>query len=525
MSEDIKNPEPPVNPPVEPTKDDAVRSDSPGDSAPKKKKTRKYTRRKKTEPGVSDPVVAELVAQDPVELPSDIEPEPSLEYVSTGRPFPILRTMLAGALVLLLAMIYLFGQFKGFNTVTAMDQAQIARQIAQGNGFSTKFIRPLAIWQLEKVGKPVPSDNFPDFFQSPLNPFINALPLKLIESSWKLTPVDLIYAGDRMIAGVSVVCFILALVVWFFIGARLFNVTTSLLACSTVLLTDLMWQFSLSGLPQMLMLLLFSGGVWFTLVAMEREGRRVWLPLALAGALFALMILAHGAAFWIFGAWMVFVVWQCKPRWGALLVCLSVLLVTLGPWLYRNQAVCGNAVGLGIYEMVAPPGERRIRIHEEPLRTAIFFESADSSSHQKSRSLAHGKPLDILGHEYRGRAVFPLFFAPLGVTPSLAHPLVGLDPVAGSVFGHVAVWSGRAGFLEPIARSFYPGLRHFRHGIPSGYVVTVGNSPFPLEGGIPRRDSLFMRVADAIDDCRWAWKRDPVATLRATVHCHPWRLV
>jgi len=352
MSEDIKNPEPPVDTPLEPAA--VVHSDTPEDTPPKNKKTRKYTRRKKTEPKLSDPVVTEPSTQEPVDLPSNVEPEPSLQYVSGGKPLPILRTMLAGTLVLVLAMIYLFGQFKGFNSATAMDQAQIARQLAQGNGFSTKFIRPLAIWQLEKVGKPVPSDNFPDFFQSPLNPLINALPLKLIESSWKLTPIDLIYPGDRMIAGVSVLCFVLALLVWFFVGARLFDYTTSLLSCGTVLLTDLLWQFSLSGLPQMLMLLLFGGGVWFTLVAMEREGRRVWIPLTLAGVLFALMILAHGAAAWMFLAWMVFVVWHGKPRWMALLTCLAVLLVTLGPWLYRNHAVCGNALGLGIYEMVAP---------------------------------------------------------------------------------------------------------------------------------------------------------------------------
>ena len=34
-----------------------------------------------------------------------------------------------------------------------MDQAQIAREIARGNGFTTKLIRPVAYYQAEKAQK------------------------------------------------------------------------------------------------------------------------------------------------------------------------------------------------------------------------------------------------------------------------------------------------------------------------------------------------------------------------------------
>ncbi len=37
-----------------------------------------------------------------------------------------------------------------------MEQAQIAREIAKGNGPSTHSIRPLAIWQMSKNGKEIP---------------------------------------------------------------------------------------------------------------------------------------------------------------------------------------------------------------------------------------------------------------------------------------------------------------------------------------------------------------------------------
>jgi hypothetical protein len=47
--------------------------------------------------------------------------------------------------------------FRGLSDEKAMEQAQIAREIARGNGFSTKMIRPAALWQFEsnKGGFPV----------------------------------------------------------------------------------------------------------------------------------------------------------------------------------------------------------------------------------------------------------------------------------------------------------------------------------------------------------------------------------
>ena len=41
-----------------------------------------------------------------------------------------------------------FSEFNGLRTQEAMDLAQQARQIATGQGLTTKLIRPLALWQL-----------------------------------------------------------------------------------------------------------------------------------------------------------------------------------------------------------------------------------------------------------------------------------------------------------------------------------------------------------------------------------------
>ena len=66
-----------------------------------------------------------------------------------------------------ISCIFVIGQFKGLAHSKAMDQAQVAREIARGNGFSTKFIRPCAITQLLQNTRPIPDDQFPDTYNAP----------------------------------------------------------------------------------------------------------------------------------------------------------------------------------------------------------------------------------------------------------------------------------------------------------------------------------------------------------------------
>lgn len=283
---------------------------------------------------------------------SNLSVQQILHSLEQGKLAPYIRGGAIAVLIIALTLLYLFVQFRGFATVTAMDQAQIARNIASGNGFTTQFIRPLAIWQLEKAGKEIPTENFPDFYQSPLNSIVNALPLLLVKSSWKMTPTDLVYAGDRVIAAFSILFFLLSMAIWYFVGARLFDNKLSLTACAVVLLTDMMWQFSLSGLPQMLMLLLFSGAMWLTVYAMDKRDRTVTVLISLfgAGLLFGFMILAHALAVWIFVGWLVFAVTYFHPRGLAALAALAAVLMVSLPWAVRNYSVSGSPVSLAIYE-------------------------------------------------------------------------------------------------------------------------------------------------------------------------------
>ena len=127
--------------------------------------------------------------------------------------------------------IFIFSQFRGLSDANAMDQAQIAREIARGHGFSTKFIRPAALRQFELNKGILPADNVPDTYNAPFNPLVNSLFVRLVKSTWQMSPKDLVYTSDRVIAAVAMVFFLLAVAVNFCIAKRLFDRRLALLAC------------------------------------------------------------------------------------------------------------------------------------------------------------------------------------------------------------------------------------------------------------------------------------------------------
>ena len=65
----------------------------------------------------------------------------------------LIRRSLFFLILIILTLGNLFVLFRGLNSPQAMDQAQIAREIARGNGFTTKMIRPVAYYQAEKAAE------------------------------------------------------------------------------------------------------------------------------------------------------------------------------------------------------------------------------------------------------------------------------------------------------------------------------------------------------------------------------------
>jgi hypothetical protein len=257
------------------------------------------------------------------------------------------------ALAIIAIVVLHFYQFRGLATSQGMDQAQIGRAIASGEGWRTKMVRPLAVEQLQVHGKDVALNIWSDTYNAPLPPFVNAIALLAVKPYWQMNARTVIYAGDKAIATMSILLFIGSVAVLFFTARRLFDQRLALLACGLVLLCDAMWQYSLSGLPQMLLLLLFNSTVYLLVRAVEAqhddESPLKWL--AAAGAGFGLLALTHALTLWIFLGAVIFAAFFFRPRGWSALIMLAVWAIVYLPWLIRTFIVCGNPGGVAIYSI------------------------------------------------------------------------------------------------------------------------------------------------------------------------------
>jgi Dolichyl-phosphate-mannose-protein mannosyltransferase len=271
--------------------------------------------------------------------------------VEAGGLAPWIKRGLVVVTVVALALYYFIWQFRGLPTSQGMDQAQIGRAIASGKGWSTNFARPLAVGQLQAHGKNVATQIWVDTYNAPLPPLIDSLALAMVRSHWKMSNTDVIYTGDKAIVVLSMILFLLSVVVLFFLARRLFDQRLAVYVCALVLLCDMMWQYSLSGLPQMLLLLLFNILLYLFARAVEAkyagESLTVWL--FAAGVVFGLLALSHALTIWIFLAALIFTIFFFGPGGWSAPIMLGGFALLYFPWLIRTYAVCGSPAGMGFY--------------------------------------------------------------------------------------------------------------------------------------------------------------------------------
>ena len=188
------------------------------------------------------------------------------EYINSieqGKGAKLIRITVLLLMLLGASLVYNINFTRNFTAPEAMDAAQLARNIAEGNGFKTKFIRPVAIDMLRQTGNVTDQElkkSFPDITHPPLYPLLLAGWMKLMPFEFE---IDLNnseikrYQPEILIYLLNQILFFVALLQVFRLGEKLFD---SLVAwCSSLVLigSELYWQFSASGLSTMLLLVLF----------------------------------------------------------------------------------------------------------------------------------------------------------------------------------------------------------------------------------------------------------------------------
>lgn len=334
----------------------------------------------------------------------------------------LIRRGLFFAVLIALTLGNLFIFFRGLNAPQAMDQAQIAREISRGNGLTTKFIRPIAYAQAKETqqGAAVSFTNFRDTYHSPLNPLLNAAVLKLIGADdadqWKMGENEMVFPLDRVIATVSTLCFLMSIGVSYLLISRIFDAKIAGVTAILMLFCEAYWNYSLSGLPQMFMLLLFSCAIYFTYRAVEdnAEGRVPFAPGITAGVFFTLLSLTHYLGIWIALGYIIFAAIAFKPRGLLGVIVLITILIPLTFVMLRNSSISGTPFGtafLELYKGIGANSEEIVMrgsdLESSPLRNDGILSSIIRTTLLQSASL-----IPFLG----GIIVAPLFFV------ALLHP-------------------------------------------------------------------------------------------------------
>ncbi len=304
----------------------------------------------------------------------------------------VLRVILA-ILVLGLTMFKLLVTYQGLNQPVAMDQAQIAREVARGNGFSTLFLRPLELHNaaLEHKHKPGHEQgefslgSFRDTNYPPLNICAMAVALKLtgsdhFENTRMVANKSTVYGPDRVVAGTSLFFFFLSLVLAYMLIRRLFDELIAATTIALLALSNLMLDYALSGLPQPLMLCCLLGALHFLLTAIHHsehaESSRALLNVCLCFLCTGLLCLTSWMGLWVALGLIIFCAARFRP-YGALAIpgIVIVALAILGSLLSNNDAT-GNLAGNAYYALFNCFGSGEDLVQRSTTPGSLPFNSA-----------------------------------------------------------------------------------------------------------------------------------------------------
>ena len=260
-------------------------------------------------------------------------------------------------------------QFKNLSTIEGMDAAQVARNISEGRGFSTQFVRPFSVHLVRKhcEGDGKLNGDHPDLAHAPLYPLMLAGALKVNPLGWPDVRPDAnpgqrfsVYAPDLWIAMVNQGLFYIAVWQVFRLGRRLFDDSVAWVSAAVFAGAELFWRFSVSGQSTMLLVVVFLALVE-VLARIEPETKEgatrgpKWLlgMAAAAGVLAGLAGLTrYGFAFVIFPVGLFLGSLPTPRRLGMAGVAAGAFLIVMGSWVARNVAASGTLFGTAGYAIL-----------------------------------------------------------------------------------------------------------------------------------------------------------------------------
>jgi 4-amino-4-deoxy-L-arabinose transferase-like glycosyltransferase len=306
-----------------------------------------------------------------------------IHTLETGRGTRYLWSLALGLAIVGLAFLYDGRAYRNLATQEAMDSAQLARNIADGKGYTTLFIRPFSLYLVQSHNEAkhaaapattnldfaqIKFNPHPDLANPPVYPLVLAglmkvlpfnYPAELKKPFWSDNSHFWRYQPDFLIAMFNEILLLAAVALTFFIARKLFDVNVAWLAALLTIGCELLWRFSVSGLSTILLLVIFLGLTWCVLrieeVAREpqpRPNRLLGLALA-SGVLTGVGALTRYAFGWtIIPVALFLFFFSGQRRMLHALAALGVFVMVLTPWVARNYAVSGTPFGTAGFAIV-----------------------------------------------------------------------------------------------------------------------------------------------------------------------------
>lgn len=258
---------------------------------------------------------------------------------------------------LLLTIVFAWKQFHGLPNEWTLQQAELGRQIAQGQGFTTRVNYPQTYAVLKARGVPFEEGRlYPELHHAPLYPLVLAAVFAALPAGvWRHVPEPPGgWAPDYVVLAVNLALFWVGVWLVWRLAARLFEERVARVAAAGTAVSVTLWQQTVvvSGLPLLIVLVV---AVFLVLAGAEEGwaeypawGRAVAWRAAVLGGLGALLFLTEysaGLVFLVIGGYLA---WRVRgaARWPALGVFAGTAALLVAPWCARNVTVVGHPLGL-----------------------------------------------------------------------------------------------------------------------------------------------------------------------------------
>jgi len=313
--------------------------------------------------------------------------------MDSGLGLVLLRWLLYGCLATALIGGYAAVQFRGLKTAQSMELAHVARNLASGEGFSTRCVRPFDVWYLGQretvqFSEAQPA-RIPELRHAPAYPTLLSWVYRMVRPRFACTRVaGMLDAEYKAVLPLGILLTLLCAAALFGFGHRLFGPRVAGMATTIYLVSNVTLKGAVSGLPLPLLSLAATLACGFAIRAIQisATGRQVpKLLLAIVGssACAAVAVLADVTMIAVVAGVLVLLGLQLQRlRWVNLLLFVLVVAALVGPWLLQNRSRGVGLLGARPYGAVAD--------------TALFAEDAlersvapEFNSYRVTRAIRH----------------------------------------------------------------------------------------------------------------------------------------